>query len=75
VKDATQRGVLAPVPRLGRYLSFSLKAGVTPRETLIELKKITDGDQLVVGIGPPVAISWEEPFPAYGHFRRILVPG
>jgi hypothetical protein len=49
-----QQGILAPVPRLGRYLSFSLKPGVRPREALLELKKIADGDQLVVGIGQPV---------------------
>jgi len=52
-----QQGILAPVPRLGRYLRFSLKAGVTPREALLELKKIADGDQLVVGIGQPVSVS------------------
>src|SRR5215831_11630954 len=73
-----QQGILAAVPRLGRYLSFSLKAGVTPQETLTELKKITDGDQLVVGIGQSVAISLRKtipglrPFPPYFGSGLIL---
>ena len=72
-----QQGILAPVPRLGRYLRFSLKAGVTPREALLELKKIADGDQLVVGIGQPVSVSLGKripglrPFPT--HFANGLI--
>ena len=72
-----QQGILAPVPRLGRYLSFSPKAGVTPREALLELKKIADGDQLVVGIGQPVSVSLGKripglrPFPT--HFDNGLI--
>ena len=29
-----QPGILAPVPKLARYLNFSLKAGVKPRHAL-----------------------------------------
>jgi hypothetical protein len=46
-----QRGILAPVPLLGRYLNFSLRAGVAPQTVLLELAKIADGNKVVIGIG------------------------
>jgi putative iron-dependent peroxidase len=52
-----QPGILAPVPKLARYLSFSLKAGVKPGKVLHELVKVANGDQAVIGIGPPVVIA------------------
>jgi porphyrinogen peroxidase len=52
-----QRGILAPVPLFGRYLNFSLKAGAEPRSALLELAKIADGNDIVVGIGQPTAIA------------------
>lgn len=52
-----QRGILAPVPKVARYLTFSLKAGARPAKALRSLSKIVDGDQIVVGIGQPTAIA------------------
>ena len=40
-----QPGILAPVPRLGRYLNFSLKAGAEPRQALLKLIDLADGNQ------------------------------
>ena len=51
-----QPGILAPVPELARYLSFSLKAGAKPGNALRSLTEIADGDQVVVGIGQPVVL-------------------
>jgi hypothetical protein len=39
-----QPGILAPVPRLGRYLNFSLKAGAEPRQALLKLIDVADGN-------------------------------
>jgi len=64
-----QPGILAPVPRLARYLSFSLKPGGAPRRPLTQLKDAADGDKLVVGIGQPTvyalgkSIAGLRPFP------------
>lgn len=72
-----QPGILAPGPRLGRYLTFSLKAGVRPHQTLRQLKDMMAGDQLVVGIGQPAVLSLGKtipglrPFPT--HFGAGLV--
>jgi porphyrinogen peroxidase len=52
-----QPGILAPVPELARYLSFSLKAGAKPGNGLRALIGIADGDQIVVGIGQPAAVA------------------
>ena len=52
-----QPGILAPVPKLARYLNFSLKAGGKPRHALLHLVELADGDQIVVGIGQPTVIA------------------
>jgi putative iron-dependent peroxidase len=52
-----QPGILAPVPKLARYLSFSLKASAKLGNGLRSLIGIADGDQIVVGIGQPAAVA------------------
>ena len=46
-----QPGILAPVPKLARYLSFSLKAGSKPVRALRALVGLVDGEAIVAGIG------------------------
>jgi len=46
-----QPGVLAPVPKLARYLSFSLKAGSKPVHGIRSLVEFADGESVVVGLG------------------------
>ena len=46
-----QPGILAPVPKLARYLSFSLKAGSNPRRALGAMVECVDGAAVVVGVG------------------------
>ncbi len=46
-----QAGILDPVPRSARYLSFSLAGDAEPLAALQALAKITDGKQLVAGLG------------------------
>ncbi len=52
-----QPGILAPAPKLARYLTFSLKAGVQPKKTLRQLTAIADGESVVVGIGQPTVVA------------------
>ena len=52
-----QPGILASVPKLARYLNFSLKSGVKPRKALIDLVEVIDGEQAVVGIGQPTVVA------------------
>ncbi len=52
-----QPGILAPTPKLARYLTFSLKAGAQPQSALSQLVALADGDVLVVGIGQPTVVA------------------
>ena len=51
--DNVQPGILAPVPRLARYLTFSLKPGSAPCQSLHALTDLADGNKAVVGVGYP----------------------
>ena len=46
-----QAGILEPVPRLARYLFFSIKPGVELATTLKSFADCVDGNQVVVGFG------------------------
>jgi putative iron-dependent peroxidase len=46
-----QSGILAPVPRHARYLTFGLKQGVPPQAALRALARTADGRTCVVGLG------------------------
>ena len=53
----SQPGVLAPVPRLARYITFSQEPETDVREALAALVEITDGERLVLGIGQSLALD------------------
>ena len=69
--NTVQPGILAPVPRLARYLAFSLIPKVDPRSALASLAGAVDGDHVVVGIGPSLVLTLSGeidglvPFPNY----------
>ena len=46
-----QPGILAPIPRQARYLTFALKQGAQPREAVRALARTADGETCVVGLG------------------------
>lgn len=46
-----QSGILSPVPKLARYLIFSLESGSDPNAALLELRDIVESEKTVVGIG------------------------
>jgi putative iron-dependent peroxidase len=53
----TQPGILASVPRLARYLVFSLKPDSDPKEAVTDLREVADGDGVVVGFGKSLALA------------------
>jgi putative iron-dependent peroxidase len=55
--DKAQSGILAPVPRLARYLTFSLSFGMEPRRSVQSLVDWVDGDKTVVGFGYPLLLA------------------
>ncbi len=52
-----QPGIMAPVPRLARYLVFSLRPEAAPRPALEALRTVADGDATVVGVGRSLALA------------------
>ena len=46
-----QPGILAPLPSVARFLTFTLKPDADPTATLQQLAQQTDGDSLLVGLG------------------------
>ena len=63
-----QPGILAPVPKLARYLNFSLKTGAKPGNALRSLAGIADGEQIVVGIGQPAVLALGRKIPGLRIF-------
>ncbi len=49
--NQAQAGILKEIPRLARYLFFSLESGTSPAATLKALAQEVDGEAVVVGIG------------------------
>ena len=53
----TQAGILAAVPRLARYLTFSLIPSSEPKGAMAALREVADGDKVVVGIGKSLVVA------------------
>jgi putative iron-dependent peroxidase len=68
-----QPGILAPIPRHARYLTFGLKQGLPPQAALRALAAIADGESCVVGLGAVLLFALQRkieglrPFP---HYKR-----
>jgi len=66
-----QPGILAPIPRHARYLTFGLKQGVRPQAALRSLAAAADGESCVVGLGALLLFALQKrleglrPFPHY----------
>ena len=52
-----QPGILAPAPKLARYLTFTLTAGAQPKKALHQLADVADGESIVVGLGQPTVVA------------------
>jgi putative iron-dependent peroxidase len=59
---------LAAVPKFGRYLNFSLRAGAEPGQALAQLAKIADGNDVVVGVGQPAVVALGKTIPGLRPF-------
>ena len=51
---SAQSGILAEVPRHARYLSCTLSLDVRADDLLQGLKEVTDGENVVLGLGQPL---------------------
>ena len=70
-----QKGILAPVPPLARYLSFTIAPGKNPAGSLRNLCKLADGDKTVVGSGQSLVHALSREVPGLEVFPSYAVPG
>jgi putative iron-dependent peroxidase len=63
-----QPGILAPVPRLARYLTFVLEPGADPSAPLEALARTTEPEGCVVGVGRSLALALGRKVPGLHEF-------
>lgn len=70
-----QPGILAPLPAVGRYLSFQLSPGADPRPALARLAGQARGADAVVGIGPAVVARLGRAIEGLAELPALSGPG
>lgn len=70
-----QKGILAPVPPLARYLSFTIAPGKNPASSLRNLCKLADGDKTVVGLGQSLVRALDREVHGLEVFPSYSAPG
>lgn len=70
-----QPGILAPIPRLARYLFFALAPGADPCTALHALCDAADGDKAVVGLGESLVLALGRRIEGLGTFPRYAGAG
>ena len=70
-----QTGILAPLPALGRYLSFSARPQGELRAALRALAELADGQHLVVGLGESLVRALGRNVRGLHSFASAVGPG
>ena len=70
-----QKGILAPVPPLARYLLFTIKPRMNPAGSLRNLCKLADGEKTVVGLGRSLVRALGREVPGLEVFPSYAAPG
>ncbi|HHJ79998.1 MAG TPA: Dyp-type peroxidase [Candidatus Tenderia electrophaga] len=71
-----QSGILGPVPKHARYLTFSFEADVTDaNEALAPLLDVVDGENTIVGFGPSLVAALNSQVPGLRAFPSMVGPG
>jgi len=70
-----QTAILAPLPALGRYLSFSARPQGELRAALRALAEFADGERLVVGLGESLVRALGRNVPGLHNFASAVGPG
>ncbi len=70
-----QPGILASIPRVGRYITFTLEYGPSAGTALKALAKTVDGENCVVGIGEPLLRALKRPIEGMRAFPGHIGAG
>ena len=68
---SAQPGILGPLPRLGRYLFFSIARTDPLRDSLSRLASLANGDAVVVAFGPECVAALEAQIPGLRPFPAL----
>ena len=69
-----QPAVLLPVPRVARYLTFSLRKDTAPTSSREALRALDIDDRCVVGIGAPLVAHWGSNLEGLPSFPALSGP-
>ena len=79
VMQQAQSGILAPPPRVGRYLFFALAQPRALRDCLARLARAVDGETVVAGLGidglAPLGAGVTRRLPGMRHMPALQGPG
>ena len=73
--SAPQPGILADVPRVARYVSFSVAPDSNPKAVIEELPDFIDGSNCVVGLGAPLIAELGSNIPGLSVFPNLVGKG
>lgn len=71
----SQSGILAGVPPMARYLTFSLIPGAVPDPALQALAEMADGENIIVGVGVSLVKVLNRVIDGLWHFPQYSGPG
>jgi putative iron-dependent peroxidase len=69
-----QPGVLAPPPRYGRSISYTLEPGADPRPALRRLAAVYRPENVVLGLGESLALALGATIPGLKTFPALAAP-
>lgn len=72
---AAQAGILAPVPRQARYLTFEILPDGDAATALRKARSLVDGDDVVMGVGRSLALELGADIPGLRDFPARAIPG
>ncbi len=68
-----QSGILAPLPRTGRYLVFALAEPAAARMALLRVAPLVDGERCVLALGLDLVAACGAAVPGLHPFPRLLL--
>ena len=71
----SQPSILRGIPRVARYLSFSIRSGATAEASMEVVQALDIGENIVVGIGEGLVAHWQATIAALRTFPALSGPG
>ena len=73
--DTVQPGILANLPQFSRYLTFSIKSTDELNNCILDMAKLVDGENLIIGLGQSLIMALDKRIEGLGQFPVISASG